>query len=343
MQPLGNSLIPRLLSAGFGMAVAFRNFLYNRIPALSKDVGKPVVSVGGVHAGGTGKTPMALLVAKCFQEKGHPVAFLSRGHGRRNRQMVISPPHTADSWENVGDEPALLHASLPESWLGISKKRITTARALIAVTPQNTVFILDDGFQHRQLKRCVDIVCLPLDAFASWLIPAGTLREPLENCKRADIICIIGDKNEERELLNVREKIISRFGCRNVFTLYQSPVAWCSVKSRQSATVLPCRNPALVCGIARPERFVRLAEGMGIRPANNYFFSDHHAFTAAEIEGIAKGPCDGIITTEKDAFRLNTLKLVNCTDIWYLKIEPAFFDARPKELFINRLYDSISV
>jgi tetraacyldisaccharide 4'-kinase len=343
MQPFGNSPLPRLLSVIFGMAVALRNFLYKRIPALSRDAGRPVVSVGGVHAGGTGKTPMALLVARYFHAKGHHVAFLSRGHGRRGSRVVVSNPYTADSWENVGDEPALLHASLPESWLGISKKRIKAARILSTATPENTIFILDDGFQHRCLNRRVDIVCLPLDAFGSKLIPAGMLREPLKNCRRADIVCVIGGKNQASDLANVREKINTRFGCKDVFILHQSPIAWYNAKTGRSAPCVPCKKPALVCGIARPERFAQLVQDMGISVARNYFFSDHHAFTIAEIDGIGKGSCDGILTTEKDACRLNTLKLVNCPDIWYLKIELAFFDAQSKELFFNRLYDLISV
>jgi tetraacyldisaccharide-1-P 4'-kinase len=193
------------------------------------------------------------------------------------------------------------------------------------------------------LKRRVDIVCLSSDAFVSSLLPAGTLREPLKNCRRADIICVIGGKSQELELAHLREKIISRFGCRNVYILYQSPIGWNNLKTRKSVAVVPCKNPALLCGIARPERFVQLTQDMGIRAANNYFFNDHHAFTKTEIEGIGKGPYDGILTTEKDAFRLNTLKLVNCPDIWYLKIELAFFDAQSKELFFNRLYGSISI
>jgi tetraacyldisaccharide 4'-kinase len=302
-----------------------------------------VVSIGGVHAGGTGKTPMALLVARHFIEKGHNVAFLSRGHGRHSKRMVISNPHTADSWETVGDEPALLHASLPGSWLGICANRLAAANELCGRAPENTIFILDDGFQHRHLKRRADIVCLPSDAFASRLIPAGTLREPLKNCRRADIVCIIGSKSQVSALAHLREKIISRFGCRNVFILYQSPIGWNNLKTRKSVAVVPCKNPALLCGIARPERFVHLVQGLGISVANNYFFNDHYAFKETEIERIGKGPYDAILTTEKDAFRLNTLKLVNCPDIWYLKIEPAFFDAQSKELFFNRLYGSISV
>lgn len=342
MQPLGNSPLPRFLCIIFGMAVAFRNFLYNRIPALSMDAGRPVVSVGGVHAGGTGKTPMALLVGQYLRGKGQEVAFLCRGFRRVHKKMTLCKPGMPASWEDVGDEPALLHSALPESWLGICANRLATAKELCRLAPENTVFILDDGFQHRGLKRRVDIVCLPSDAFASQLIPAGTLREPLKNCRRADIVCVIGSKNQAPELMRLREKIISRFGCRNVFIMYQSPQAWCNLKTRESVSIPPCKRPALVCGIARPERFARIAQDMGISVAKNYFFSDHHAFTADEIEGIGKGPYDGILATEKDAVRFNTLKLVNCPEIWYLKIELAFFDVQSKELFFSRLYGSIS-
>ena len=341
MQPLGNSPLPRLLSGIFGMAVSLRNLLYSRIPALSRDAGRPVVSVGGVHAGGTGKTPMALLVGQYLRDKGHEVAFLCRGFGRVHKKLTLCKPGMPVSWENVGDEPALLHSALPESWLGICANRLAAAKELCSLVPENTIFILDDGFQHRRLKRRVDIVCLPQDAFGSCLIPSGMLREPLKNCKRADIVCIIGSENQAQELMQVREKIISRFGCRNVFIMYQSPIAWCNLKTMESVPVIPCKKPALVCGIARPQRFVRLAQDMGISVARNYFFNDHHPFTADEIEGIGKGPYDGILITEKDAVRFNTLKLVNCPEIWYLKIELAFFDGQSKELFFSRLYGSI--
>ncbi|HUI92627.1 MAG TPA: tetraacyldisaccharide 4'-kinase [Chitinivibrionales bacterium] len=342
MQPLGNSPLPRILAFAFGIVVAVRNFFYDHVPSLSTEAGRPVISVGGVHAGGTGKTPMALLTAKYFVEKGRGAAFLCRGYRRIKKKLIIGKPGVSASWEEVGDEPSLLHSELPVSWLGVYANRVAAARVLCGLAPENSVFILDDGFQHRGIRRTLDIVCLPPDAFGSWLMPAGTLREPLKNCRRADIVCIIGNKKQVHELIQTREKVISRLGCKDVFILYQSPIGWNNLRTGESAPVPPCKKAALVCGIARPERFAELVQDMGISAGKKYFFNDHHAFSADEVEAIGSRPCDGIITTEKDAIRLNTLKLVNCPEIWYLKIELDFFDSQSKEEFFNRLYGSIS-
>jgi tetraacyldisaccharide 4'-kinase len=337
MHPLGAGFFPRILSECFGAVSAMRNTLYDRVPQLSQSAARPVISVGALHAGGTGKTPLALLIGRFYHEKGRHVAFLSRGYGRQSKGLVISNPHTLDSWENVGDEPALLHSGLPESWLGISKNRIDAAKALNAITPTNIIFILDDGFQHRQIKRNIDIVCLPVDPFVSRLIPMGTLREPLERCKRANILCVIGSRSQAHELELTRERLSGLTDGKDIICLYQTPVYWKNLMTGESVARLPCNAPTLICGIARPERFFNLVSDLGIQPAHKVVYNDHHPFTAEEIQELCRANCDGIVTTEKDSFRLNTLKLVNCPDIWYLKMDLSFSDAGSKELLYSHL------
>jgi tetraacyldisaccharide 4'-kinase len=342
MQPLGTSPIPLALSGVYRSAVALRNACFDMLPFISKDTGIPVVSVGGVHAGGTGKTPMALLVGRFLEKQGHNVAFLSRGYHRKSKKTVVCRPGEATTWDRVGDEPALLHAALPQSWLGIGAKRVQTARALLPLVLDNAVFILDDGFQHRRIRRSIDIVCLPPDPFDDCLLPAGTLREPLRNLRRCHIICIIGSKDQEALLASTRKRLAVSFKDKTVVTLFQVPIGWTNMASGKTLETLPLKNPALVCGIARPERFIAMVERSGILAGKRIIMDDHHEFTRDEINGACGAACDGIITTEKDSFRLRTLKLVSCPDIWYLNIGMVFSEQDSEKSFFTRLNGCLS-
>lgn len=340
-QPLGDGMVPLILSSIFTSGVSLRNFLYDNVPALSHEIGRPVVSVGAIHAGGTGKTPVSLLVGRHFAGKGRCVAFLSRGYGRSDSRMVISKPGAEVSWEFVGDEPALLHHALPQSWLGISPDRRESARRLCEEVPPDTVFVLDDGFQHRQVKRAFDIVCLPPAPFADKLLPAGTLREPLAACKRADCLCVIGTRQEADECARTLERLSSIFPGKPTVILYQVPAEWRNLETGETVPQLNLTSPLLLSGIARPERFTSMLAAMGVSARASRFFDDHHAFTKDEVERLRGSGFDGIITTEKDAFRLNTIKLVNRRDIWYLKIGLSFADQSSQERFFADLNNSV--
>jgi tetraacyldisaccharide 4'-kinase len=342
MQPLGTSPIPLALSGLYRCIVALRNACYDMLPFFSKDTGVPVVSVGGVHAGGTGKTPMTLLVGKYLEKQGRGVAFLSRGYRRKTKKIVVSRPGEAAAWDRVGDEPALLHASMPQSWLGIGAKRIKTARALLPLVLDKTVFILDDGFKHRSIRRDIDIVCLPPDPFDDCILPAGTLREPLHNIKRGHIICVIGSRDQEAILASTRKRLAASFKNKTIVTLFQVPRGWTNMATGTTSETLHLKKPTLLCAIARPERFVAMAERAGVSTEKRIIMGDHHEFTKDEINGACLAPCDGIITTEKDSFRLRTLKLVSCPDIWYLNIGIVFSDQDSEKSFFSRLNGCLS-
>src|SRR5271157_4415329 len=340
-QPLGDGMVPLILSSIFKSGVSLRSLLYDNAPALSHEIGRPVISVGAIHAGGTGKTPMSLLVGRHLTGQGRCVAFLSRGYGRPNNRVAICKPGSAVSWDLGGDEPALLHNALPQSWLGISPVRRESARRLCGEVPPDTVFVLDDGFQHRQVKRDFDIVCLPPAPFADKLMPAGTLREPLAACERADCLCIVGTSQEADECARTRELLSSLFPSKPTVVLYQVPVEWRNLGTGEAVTKLKLATPFLLSGIARPERFTNMLATMGIHAGVSRFFDDHHVFTAKEIEKVCGAGFDGIVTTEKDAFRLNTIKLVNCPDIWYLKIGLSFADQLSQQRFFADLNNSV--
>jgi tetraacyldisaccharide 4'-kinase len=334
MKPLRHSFIPDIVSNIFGGIVAVRNALYDARPDFSKNTGRPTISIGGLSAGGTGKTPMTLLVAQHFHRKGREVVFLSRGYGRETKKIVVSPPGAIDTWKNVGDEPAMLHAAIPQSWLGIGGSRHAVLQSMISRLSPKAVYILDDAFQHRQLKRDMDIVCLPPDPFNDRLLPSGTLREPLGGLKRAHCLCLIGTIDDIDLLKNSRQKIAKIFSNIPVFILYQVPLGWVNLSTNEFQTLLPIKMPVAVCGIARPQRFIFLLKKLSISTSAESIFSDHHVYKEHDIASImTKSGSSGIVTTEKDAFRLKSLKRINRENIWYLKLNLHFSEEKSEHDF----------
>jgi tetraacyldisaccharide 4'-kinase len=333
-EPWGRGPIPSLLSGMFGAAAAIRNAAYDSGALRSTGAGRPTISVGGLTAGGAGKTPMALLVGKYVQRMGHEAVFLSRGYGRKTKGPVVSAPMTIDSWKTVGDEPAMLHAALPQSWLGVCGDRLRAVSTLLPRLSSKAVFILDDAFQHRRIKRDLDIVCLPPAPLSDTLLPSGTLREPFIGLKRAHCVCLIGTA-EERVLLEVsRQEISRRFPNTAVFILFQTPVGWINLSNGAFQSELPLKRPVAMCGIARPQRFIIFLKKMSISTSAEAIFSDHHEFREDEVASLVnEAGSSGIVTTEKDAFRLKSLKLVSCPDIWYLKLDLRFSDSDAEVIF----------
>jgi tetraacyldisaccharide 4'-kinase len=355
------------LSHAYAAAVNTRNFLYDKIPALSKSLRRPVISVGGIRAGGVGKTPVAQFIGQyIIEERGYGVAFLSRGYGRLSRKPVVVRPNEDADWEQTGDEPSMLHANLPESWLGIGADRAALAKKLSPLLPEKSVFILDDGFQRRQARRDLDIVCLSESAFCDRMMPAGYLREPTSSLARADIVLIIGSEGRIDKLREVKEIVERQFkenaniyknssntatnaninnnntgitanenvigknpykSCQICAILLQYPHSWVNGESGEAADSAPLKNPAVVCGIARPERFVDMVRSFSMEPSGIYSFRDHHNFKRNDFlfahDIYYSG---GVVTTEKDFVRLRAKKFVSLRELWYLKVGLRFSD-----------------
>ena len=335
LKPLGHGIIPQIFSALYAFFVACRNLWYDLIPWTVKRTGRFTVSVGCIHAGGTGKTPLALLIGHFFYINGYETVFLSRGYGRKSSDQIIVKPGEQKSWEEIGDEPAMISSSLPSSWLGIGADRFQNAAAIKPQLGNKAVFILDDGFQHRKILRNKNIVCLPPDPFNDYLIPAGTLREPFSSLKRADIICIIGLIKEAEILEKNHQKLSKQFPKKSIFILYQVIDQWINLKTGKTAEKPPLTKPLLISGIARPHRFIRMIQESGIIPYRRKNYEDHHIFTNNEIKKLYSSEVDGIITTEKDKYRFSTINFVNEINIWYLKIKVVFFNTKAEEDFFN--------
>ncbi|MBD3419538.1 MAG: tetraacyldisaccharide 4'-kinase [Chitinivibrionales bacterium] len=337
MQPLPQNNLTSLLSRLYARIITFRNNYFDGHPAQSRFVGLPVVSVGAIHTGGVGKTPLCITIGRHFQEQGYAIGFLSRGYGRKSSQTVITRPEEQLTWQHVGDEPCALQSNVAGAWLGIGAKRIISARRLERMMPRQSLLIMDDGFQHRRMHRDLDIVCLPAHGAGGNVLPTGYLREPAESLRRASIICIIGSK-EEREIMRMHmHRVGSVAGHDRLFVLHQQAASWVNAATLQESKKPPAKKSAVICGIARPERFILMLRQSGIEPESVHTFNDHHIFTEHEIRGCLGAQTQVILTTEKDAFRLKALSLVNCPDIWYLKIGLEFENNRLRKQFLSEV------
>ena len=278
--------------------------------ARRRELDVPVISVGNLVMGGTGKTPCVLELTRELTRSGHHPGILTRGHGRLSpdRHLIV-PPASAIRADLTGDEPQLfIQSGLAP--VGIGADRYETGMALIKRFGVDVV-ILDDGFQHVQLARTVDIVLIDaLNPFDSGSVfPRGRLREPLAGLARADVILIT--RSDCNDLAVTVERQIRRWnGNAPIFGARVSPQQWVELRSgdRFPIDAPPFQRPAAFCGLGNPESFRRTLEQLGTSLADWLEFSDHHRYGPREVRYISwqaqsKG-ADALITTQKDAVNL---------------------------------------
>jgi tetraacyldisaccharide 4'-kinase len=251
----------------------------------------PVVSVGNLSAGGSGKTPLVIALAKALTARGVEVDVLSRGYGRRRSSALPLLVELNGTAEDFGDEPLEIarEAGVP---VYVSAERYEAGLlAEHSVLSGFGLHLLDDGFQHRQLARDVDILLLSRRDLADHLLPAGNLREALHAAERADVLAVPEDEPE------VAEWVKSQGWEKSVWRL------------RRRMDVPQVDGPVVAfCGIARPEQFFDGLERAGLRLAARFAFPDHHRYAAGDLERIAtaaqKAGAAVLLTTEKDQARL---------------------------------------
>ena len=270
----------------YAAAVAARNRAYEQGWLRQQRLRAPVVSIGNLSVGGSGKTPLTIHLAELLRDRGIAVDVLSRGYGRRSHQVQRVDP--AGSWQDFGDEPLLI-AQQAEIPVYVGARR--TAAGLLAEreSSQAAVHLLDDGFQHRELARNLDIVVLHRTDFTETLIPAGRLRESFSALRRAHILTL---RDEDRDL---EAQLRSRG--------FHQPIWW---MIRQFE--IPAAASAIAfCAIARPAEF--LAGLAGVRIPASRTARDHHAWTDRDIDGLInlqrRHGAAAFVTTEKDLVRLS--------------------------------------
>ena len=253
----------------------------------------PVISIGNLSTGGSGKTPLTIALARALAARGVHVDVLSRGYGRQPSKLpLLVRPHGTS--EDFGDEPLEI-ARAAQAPVFVAKERYQ-AGVLAERADAHGIHLLDDGFQHRQLARDIDILLLSRADFSDHLLPAGNLRETLDAAARASVIAIPADEPE------LEAEIRSRGWQAEIWRL------------RRRMDVPRVDGPvAAFCGIARPLQFFEGLARAGVRVAARFTFPDHHRYTPADLARIdaesRNAGATALLTTAKDQVRLGSLRV----------------------------------
>jgi tetraacyldisaccharide 4'-kinase len=271
------------LSTIYGGIAGVRNALYDRGVLRARRLEGPVVSVGNLSAGGSGKTPFVMLLGELLKARQIKFDILSRGYGRKSRGVLLVDPEGVP--EQFGDEPLLIARKLHVPVI-VGEDRYEAGRFAEAKFGAQ-MHLLDDGFQHRALARGFDIVLLTAADANDRLLPAGRLREPLDSLRRADVIVLPSGASDDS------------------FAVEGKPI-WRVRRGIEPQNVPP--RPVVFCGIARPENFLLQLRAAGVDPAAQAFYRDHHAYGEKDVQELLdlkrRSEAGGFVTTEKDAVNL---------------------------------------
>ena len=275
------------MSRAFRFVIQARAKLYESGILTTLRLRYPVISVGNLTLGGTGKTPLVIALAEGLRDRGFKPVILSRGYGRITRGVLV----VGSNWEESGDEPLLIRQRLGNIPVVVGANRYEAGK-LAEQQQLGNVFILDDGFQHRRLHRDVDIVAVDPAEWAAgeMLLPSGRWREPKAAIARAHAACV-----QDIEGAPAPQLPIPSFAVRTeIEGIYKEDAAVTPESLKGRAVVA-------FAGIAKPERFFEALDSLGIKPIDRVRFRDHHHYSAREIENLGG---ELLITTEKDAVRL---------------------------------------
>lgn len=292
----------------FGLVVALRRTAYRLGIFTSRHPGIPVIVVGNVTAGGTGKTPLVLWIAEFLRQKGYSPGIVSRGYGG-----TVDAPREATIASNpseVGDEPIVLaRRSGCPVWVGADRLRVI--EALRAAHPDVDVLVLDDGLQHYRLQRDLEIAIVDeRGAGNGWLMPAGPLREPQSRLKSVDAVVSHGARGIRGYSMALAGDVMHRMSDAN---------------DRQLVAALAGREVHAAAGIGAPQRFFRQLEACGLQ-VRAHAFADHHPFSARDLDFGDDLP---VLITEKDAVKLRSAASQDVMRNWWVlpvtaKLDPAF-------------------
>jgi tetraacyldisaccharide 4'-kinase len=289
-------------SVPYGAAVRVRNRLYDAGWTQQHPAGVPVVSVGNLTLGGTGKTPCVEYLAGFYRDRDVRVAILSRGYGGAGQP---------------NDEALVLENNLPDVPHLQGADRLALAATAVEEL-ETELLILDDGFQHRRLARDLDVVLV--DASQPFghgrLFPRGLLREPVSSLRRADAVLVTRcDQVSEKDASQLTERIRRLAPDRPVVPTTHGPVAW--LQHRQPDRPpgdLRGRAVAAFCGIGNPDAFRRTLGDLGVEPVAFRTFPDHHRYTRTDVDDLRswarhQPPDATVVTTQKDLVKLRVDRL----------------------------------
>lgn len=299
------------MAVPYGWIIRLRNSYYTLIPAARHRVPAPVIAIGNITVGGTGKTPMAARIADLLAHRGRSVAILTRGYkGRPTRAIGAESDSPSPPWSLESDEALVLQRRCPEATIVIDADRVAGAKAALAANCDTLV--LDDGFQHRRLHRDLDIVLIDatLPFGYGWMLPRGLLREPCSSLRRAGVIVLTRSDEIDPSDKMLLVSTIRRFSrSRPLVQAVHRITGFQDVSGR----LLPGTDPSAVqavvfAGVANFESFRRAVERLGVRIVAAYEYPDHHDYSDGEIAALAdvavELEANAVLTTEKDAVKL---------------------------------------
>jgi tetraacyldisaccharide 4'-kinase len=303
-----------LLSLPYGGGVRARYFLYSLGLLKTRMLPCPVISIGNITVGGTGKTPLVMALAKGLMNRGISVAILSRGYkGKKTSEPVVSDGKTIFlSPEESGDEPFLMARTCQDVPVLVGKDRFACGRIALQRFGVKGL-LLDDGYQHLPLYR--DINILLIDSHIGFgddtLLPRGILREPLSHLRRANLFLIT--KVEDSETCHPLEKKIHEIhSSSQVFHSHYEPVGLVGPKEEQEELgSLKGKKILVLSGIADPAYFSSMLRKCGMKIVRDAIFPDHHLYTTKDLSSIEEKSkrVDCIVTTEKDMVKLKKLNI----------------------------------
>lgn len=322
----------------YALATTIRNRRFDSGHLPSQSYPLPIISVGNITVGGTGKTPLTEHLIRLLQP-AYQVALLSRGYGRKTKGVRVADDKA--DYTTIGDEPMQLKQKFPHLTVVVAEKRRDGITALLNLSTPPQVILMDDAFQHRYVKPGLSILVMDYHRpiWKDTCLPAGNLREPASGMKRADHIVVSKCPPDlsEQAADNIKKKLNIQPQQQIFFTTirYGEPQKLIKGKHKNSFNQLmnQSANPiTLLAGIGNPVPFFRMAEKYG-KPINKMQFADHHDFTKQELYDIeqkisnSNQPNGLILTTEKDAVRLSASPYLSrqlADSIWYIPIKPSF-------------------
>ncbi|MBN2413295.1 tetraacyldisaccharide 4'-kinase [candidate division KSB1 bacterium] len=330
----------------YGAITVIRNLLFDTgiLPTVKIDC--PVISVGNITVGGTGKTPTVITIAEWLLEKGFKVSIISRGYARESKDCVIVSDGKGriSPVKEGGDEPVLLAKKLPGVAVLVDRNRVRAAQlALRKFSPD--VIILDDGFQHRRIYRDLDIVTINKEKLFgnNFLLPAGPLREFRFNLQRTNIVWMNGNTGIET-IPRLPKQIKSK---PFIYAKY-TPVKLTDVNGNKSKPELQSVPVVAFSGLGNPDSFKQTLHDLGARIKAFIKFKDHHFYTEKDILGIEEtfknSSAKYILTTEKDWVKL-PLNFSISAQWKYLsiKIEPLNRNDLQKILIFKQIRNRINI
>jgi tetraacyldisaccharide 4'-kinase len=293
----------------YGLIIILRNLFYDKGWLKSGGFNIPIICVGNLSAGGTGKSPMVENLAGLLKDR-FKVATLSRGYKRRTKGYILAAENSTAL--EIGDEPMQFHLNHPEIAVAVGEERIEAVPQLLFDRPDTEVIILDDAFQHRSIKAGLNIILTDYNNLYSrdFFLPTGDLRDQPSSAKRADIIVVTKCKPElnEAEAKSIREEL----GIMPHQHIFFSTIRYGSpyhLVTRENKFINRQMEILLVCGIANPEPLKKYIHEEALTYEACYY-NDHHIFSIDDLDEIRlrfknmDAREKMIITTEKDAVRL---------------------------------------